>query len=260
MKIREIEAYFETLYPACNRCDWDNDGMLLCSDRDGEVKNVLTCLDVTFPAIEAAKEQGCELIISHHPLIFSPVKSITEDTIVGQKILLLLEAGISLLSLHTRFDAAVGGLNDIFGKDLGIFQDHDVVLLPEEPRIGGIGDLPDKLSPAELAERVSEALESPVKLYSAEMDISRVGFCCGSGKDLVLPSLLAGADAFVGGDISYHIALDAVERGMTVIDCGHFASEKKAVSIFTDNIHALSNELNVYPHFEDLGGEIVKYY
>ncbi len=260
MKIREIEAYFETLYPEANKCEWDNDGLLLCPDRDGEVENVLVCLDVTFPAIEAAKERGCELIISHHPLIFSPVKSITEDSIVGQKILLLLEAGISLLSLHTRFDAAVGGLNDAFGKDLGVFPDHDVILLPNEPRIGGVGDLPDKLSPSEFAEHVSEVLASPVKLYSAEMDISRVGFCCGSGKDLVLPSLLAGADAFVGGDISYHVALDAVERGMTVIDCGHFASEKKAVAIFTDCIHALSNEMNVYPHYEELGGEIVKYF
>ncbi len=260
MKIREIEAYFETLYPEANKCRWDNDGLLLCPDRDGEVGSVLVCLDVTFPAIEAAKERGCELIISHHPLIFSPVKSITEDSIVGQKILLLLEAGISLLSLHTRFDAAIGGLNDIFGKDLGILRDRDTVLLPDEPLIGGIGDLPDKLSPSEFAERVSEVLSSPVKLYSAEMDISRVGFCCGSGKDLVLPSLFAGADAFVGGDISYHVALDAVERGMTVIDCGHFASEKKSVVVLADCLHAFSNELNVYPHFEELGGEIVKYF
>lgn len=260
MKIREIEAYFETLYPEENRCNWDNDGLLLCPERDAEVTSALVCLDVTFPAIEAAKERGCELIVSHHPLIFSPVKSITEDSIVGQKILLLLEAGISLLSLHTRFDAAVGGLNDTFGKDLGLLPDRDTVLLPDEPQIGGIGELTDRLSPLEFAERVSEVLNSPVKLYSAEMDISRVGFCCGSGKDLVLPSLLAGADAFVGGDISYHVALDAVERGMTVIDCGHFASEKKAVSIFADCLHALSNDLNVYPHFEELGGEIVKYF
>ena len=260
MKIREIEAYFETLYPEENKCAWDNDGLLLCPDRDREVSGVLTCLDVTFPAIEAAKELGCELIVSHHPLIFSPVRSINEDSIVGQKILLLLESGISLISLHTRFDAALGGLNDMFAKDLGVFPDHDVILLPDEPRIGGIGDLPQKLSPFEFAERVSEVLSSPVKVYSAEMDISRVGYCCGSGKDLVMPCLDAGADAFVGGDISYHVALDAVERGMTVIDCGHFSSEKKSVTIFADCLHALSHELRVHSHFEELGGEIVKYF
>ena len=260
MRIREIEAYFETLYPAERKCDWDNDGLLLCQDRDREVTSVLTCLDVTFPAIEAAKENGCQLIVSHHPLIFSPIRSVTEDTIVGQKLLLLMESGISLLSLHTRFDAAVSGLNDSFGREIGIFKDTDVELLPEEPFIGGIGSLPERVSPAELAERVSQTLNAPVRLYSAEMDIRRVGFCCGSGKDLVSPCLDAGADAFIGGDISYHVALDAVERGMTIIDCGHFASEKKAVTIFADNLHALSCDLSVYPHFEDLGGEIVKYF
>ena len=260
MKVKEIEAYFESLYPSARKCSWDNDGLLLCPDRERDVTRVLVCLDVTFPAIEAARESGCEMIISHHPLIFSPIQSITEDTIVGQKILLLMEEKITLLSLHTRFDAAPNGLNETFGKDLGLRQDYEVVLLPDEPHIGGIGYLPDKFSPSEFAEKVSEILTAPVKLYSAEMDISRVGFCCGSGKDLVLPSLLAGADAFVGGDISYHVALDAVERGMTVVDCGHYASEKKAVMIFSDCLHNLSSELEIFTHFEDLGGEIVKYF
>ena len=92
------------------------------------------------------------------------------------------------------------------------------------------------------------------------MDISRVAFCCGSGKDLVRYAHRAGADAFVGGDISYHVSLDAVEQGMTVIDCGHYGSEKKAVQIFSDDLFALSSDIEVYSHFEDLGGEIVKYF
>lgn len=260
MKVKEIEAYFESLYPVERKCAWDNDGLLLCHDRDSEVTKILVCLDVTFPAIEAAREQGCEMIISHHPLIFSPVSSITEETIVGQKLLLLMEAKISLLSLHTRFDAAVGGLNETFGKDLGIIQDHDCILDPDEPFLGGVGLLTAKISPIDFAEHVSEVLSSPVKLYSAEMDISRVAFCCGSGKDLVRFAHRAEADAFVGGDISYHVALDAVERGLTVIDCGHFASEKKAVMIISDDLFALSSDVAVYTHFEDLGGEIVKYF
>ena len=147
MKIREIEAYFESLYPSERKCSWDNDGLLLCPDRDGEVKRILVCLDVTFPAIESAKENGCDMIVSHHPLIFSPISSVTEDTIVGQKLLLLMESKISLLSLHTRFDAAVGGLNDCFGKDLGIIPERDAILDPSEPYIGGIGSLSDKYSP-----------------------------------------------------------------------------------------------------------------
>lgn len=260
MKVREIEAYFENLYPESRKCSWDNDGLLLCHDRDSEITRVLTCLDVTFAAIEEAKEKGCDMIISHHPLLFSPVKSITEDTIVGQKLLLLMDAGISLLALHTRFDGAVGGLNELFGRDLGIFPDPDVTLLPDEPYIGGIGRLPARMSPRALAERVSDVLSSPVRLFSAEMDVYCVGYCCGSGKDLVMPCLHAGADAFVGGDLSYHVVQEAVERGMTVIDCGHFSSEKKAAQIFCENLRGLSSDIEVFCHFEDLGGEIVKYF
>lgn len=259
MRIYEIEAYFDALYPSERRCEWDNDGLLICPDRRKKVKKVLTCLDVTFSAIEKARAEGCELIVSHHPMLFSPINRINEDSIVGQKILLLMEAGISLISLHTRFDAAIGGLNDTFGQSLGLITEQNGKLLEEEPFIGGIGVLPAKYTPTELARHVSRVLSSPVKLYSAELDVEKVGYCCGSGKDLVKPCLVHGADAFIGGDIPYHAALDAVELGMTVIDCGHFASEKNAPTALRTALGALSPDLDIIPFFEDLGGEIVSF-
>lgn len=259
MRIYEIEAYFDTLYPSERRCEWDNDGLLICPDRRKEVTKVLTCLDVTFSAIEKARAEGCELIVSHHPMLFSPIHRINEDSVVGQKILLLLEAGISLISLHTRFDAAVGGLNDAFAQSLGLLPERIGSLLEDEPYIGGIGILPAKYTPSELARHVSRVLSSPVKIYSAELDIEKVGYCCGSGKDLVKTCLSIGTDAFIGGDIPYHTALDAVELGMTVIDCGHFASEKSAPHIFRTALGAFSTDIEVIPFFEDLGGEIVSF-
>ncbi len=257
MKIREIEAYFQTLYPDERKCEWDNDGLLICPDREREVRKILTCLDVTFPAIERARAEGCDLIVSHHPLIFSPIKSITEDSIVGQKILLLLDAKISLISLHTRFDAALGGLNERFGAKMGIIPERDVVLLQEEPFIGGIGNLPVKYPPEVFAQLVSEVLSHPVKLYSAGLDVGRIGYCCGSGKDLGVPCNRHDADAFVGGDIPYHVAQNALEMGMTVIDCGHFASEAMATSIFAENLSALDLNFEIIEFHEELGGEIV---
>ena len=259
MRIYEIEAYFDSIYPTDRQCEWDNGGLLLCPDRRKEVKRVLTCLDVTFSAIEEAKGKGCELIVSHHPLIFSPVKSINEDSIVGQKILMLLEAGISLISLRTRLDAAVGGLNESFAKKLGILPTLCGSLLEDEPFIGGVGTLPAKYTPMELARHASRVLSSPVKLYSAELDIQKVGYCCGSGKDLVKPCFHRGVDAFIGGDIPYHTALDAVELGMTVIDCGHYASEKSASTLLKNALQALSSDLELFAFNEDLGGEIVSF-
>ena len=192
-------------------------------------------------------------------MIFKPVSSVTEDSLVGQKIILLMQSNVSLLSLHTRFDGAIGGLNDRFGEKMGVISMYHEPLLPEEPYIGKLGALPSKMSPEAFAERVSAAVSAPVKLYSAGLDIEEVGFCCGAGKDLISPCLNAGADAFVGGDLPYHYVQDAVERGMTVIDCGHYASEKDCVFYFRDALCALSSELQVFPFLEPFNGEIVKF-
>ena len=259
MNVREIEAFFDVLYPKERSCKWDNDGLLVCPDREREVKRVFTCLDVTFHVIERAVAEKADLIVSHHPLIFSPLSRVTEDTVVGQKVLMLLEAGISLISLHTRLDGAVGGLNEHFARTLGIASEFGPPLLPDEPYIGGIGNIEARLSPEGFASNVSRALNAPVRLCSAGLDIHRVGYCCGGGKDLVEPALEMGADAFVGGDISYHVAQSAAERGMTVIDCGHHASEVFAADLLCDALKSLSDALEISPVKEALGGEIVDY-
>lgn len=258
MKIREIEAYFQVLYPSERSCPWDNDGLLVCSDREREVEGVLTCLDVTFPAIEKAISEGCNLIVSHHPLIFSPLKRLNENDLVSQKIFMMVENGISLISLHTRFDGAVGGLNERFANKLGILPVSHPPLLEDEPFIGGLGILSGKISPEEFGEICSNVLEEPVKVYSAGLDIEKVGYCCGAGKDLVMPALRQGADAFIGGDISYHVALEAVENGMTVIDCGHYGSEKEAPFILENALISFQPDLNVVSFLDATGGEFVK--
>ncbi len=259
MKIRDIESYFSSLYPEHFSCVWDRDGLQICPDRDREVVRVMTCLDVTITVIEEAIKNSCELIVSHHPLLFSPVSSITEDTLVGQKVLMLLNAGISLLSLHTRFDGAPGGLNERFARKIGIFPTQSGSLLEEEPFIGGLGVLPSKISPEDFAKHVADTLRAPVKLYSAGFDLERVGYCCGSGKDLVLPCLDADVDVFVGGDISYHVAQEAVERGMTIVDCGHHSSERDAANYLKEDLNSFSHELIVFAIEEGIGGEMVDF-
>lgn len=257
MKISEIEAFFNERFPASLSCDWDNDGLLVCPDRDRDVRLVITCLDVTLSVIDKAVEAGAELIISHHPLLYHPVSRITEDDLVGQKLLLLIRHGISLLSLHTRFDAAQGGLNEHFAKSLGVRVEEHVTLLPEEPNIGDLGFLSERMTPEELARHAAAVLDAPVKLYSAGVSVERVGVCCGGGKDLVLPALEAGADAFISGDIPYHTAQSAMERGMTVIDCGHHASEDAAPELFCRLLRRELPELEVLVVHEPLGGEVI---
>lgn len=257
MKIGEIEAYFDRLYPVLRRSPWDRDGLMICEDRDREASRVLTCLDVTFSVIEEAVTGGYDLIVSHHPLIFHPMEAVNEDTLVGQKVLLLVRAGISVMCLHTRFDAAPNGLNAHFAASIGITPEEGYVFCPEEPYIGGMGRLADKTSPEGLAGAVAAALGAPVRLYSAGSDIERVAYCCGSGKDLMGAAVRFGADAFISGDLSHHAVLDAVEQKMTVIDCGHHASEKAAAALLRRDLIALDSGLFVKAVEEARGGEIV---
>ena len=258
MKICEIEAYFDRIYPPERRSPWDHDGLMICADRDRTVRRVMTCLDVTFSVIEEAVAGAYDLIISHHPLIFHPLDAVNENTMVGQKVLRLMQAGIAVLSLHTRLDAAQGGLNDAFASSLGVVPESGVVFLPEEPYIGGIGTLEEKLSPEDYARRISRTLNAPVRLYSAGLDIRRVAYCCGAGKDLMDQAMAFGADAFVSGDLTHHATLDAVEQGMTVIDCGHHASEKAAAKLLARALIALDSSLLVTPVEEKRGGEIIE--
>jgi len=256
MTISEIEAGFQSLCPSERGCDWDNDGLLVCSDRDKEVKTVITCLDVTFSVIERAIQEKAELIISHHPLIFKPIPRIDQDSLVSRKIILLLSHGISLLSLHTRLDGAVCGLNDFFAESIGVSKDHSLVLCSDEPNIGGVGVLSQRISSEEFARRISKALRAPISLYSARNSILRVGFCCGGGKDFLSNAFELGCDAYVSGDLGYHAVQEMVERGMTVIDCGHFASEKNVVFLLRDFLVKMNANLHVIPVLEDLGGKI----
>lgn len=258
MKIREIEEILDRLFPKQNASSWDHDGLLVCADRERETDTVLTALDVTFGAIEEASRIGAGLIVSHHPMIFHPLNAVSEDTLEGQKALALLQNGISLISCHTRFDATPGGLNDTFARALGVSLDRSVMLLPDDPLIGGVGELPYRLEPRDFARKVAAALDTDVRLYSADLAVKKIGLSCGSAKDLVAPSLACGADAFVGGDIPYHTALDAVERGMTVIDCGHFGSEKAASGLLRRMILSECPDLNVVSYQENTGGEIVE--
>ncbi len=258
MKISEIEARFDALYPLERRAPWDNDGLLVCPDRDRAVTGVVTCLGVSFPVIEKAIEVGAQLSVSHHPLLFEPLKAVNEDTIAGQKVLLLLQHGISLLSFHTRCDGAENGLNREFAAALGVRLTPGVILDPTQPYYGGVGTLFSRMSPEELARHVSETLDTPVRLYSAGTGIETVGLCSGNGREFIAPALRLNLDAFITGDVTYHAAQSAVESGMTVIDCGHQASEVLAAALFAEELSRFAPEISVFPFREEsFDGEIV---
>ena len=193
--------------------EWDNVGLLIGS-ADHEVSRVLVTLDATVGAIEAAKAVGAELIVTHHPVIFSPLKELDSNGIPYA----LAAAGIDVISVHTNADKANGGVNDVLAARLGL---NDLRTTEDGfCRIGTLGEPTDATS---FAKTVAETLDTAVRVNDGGL-IRTVAVCGGSGGDFITP--LAGEiDAFVSGEVRHHQWLEANALGVTVVEAGHYATE-----------------------------------
>ncbi len=232
--INELYLYLDNKIPSFLSLDWDNDGLMVCPDKGAPCHRVLLSLDVTREVVSYAKKNNFSLIVSHHPLIFRPLKGVSD-----QKIITLIEAGISVFSFHTRLDRLDGGVNFALGKALGI---KNAKALGEE-NICRIGDI-DELSPADFAKNVKAALGSKsIRFVVGNRNIKRVAFAGGDGKDFLMDVINSGADAYVTGSISYNSMLDAYDAGITVIEAGHFETENPVLSVLCGLIHDFDSEI-----------------
>lgn len=334
--------YLEQLAPRRLAMEWDNPGIQLGS-LDGTARNVLVALDLNEPVLEKARKSGADFIVTHHPLIFEPLKSLRTDQPRGRLLAALLAAGITVYSLHTNLDAAQGGVSDALAKRLGLTDiqvlqetgrekmEKIVVFIPaghenqvllamtaagagwignyshctfqvpgtgtfmpqegtspfigetgklervQEIRLetivpaalrnrviqamikahpyeevaydvyplqnegashgfGRIGKLPAPVSLAEFASRVKDALSAAQLKIVGDRDkvIKKVAVCGGAGAALIKPSVFAGADVLVTGDLKYHEAQEAAALGLAVIDAGHDVTEQVVIPVLCD--------------------------
>ena len=159
MTVGELYAELENRVPRALSCDWDNDGLMCCPDADAPVRRVLVVLDITAAMVEKAIAEGYDLIVSHHPLIFSPLRAMDPGDPVAKKVIRLLRAGVSAMRFHTRLDAVEGGVNDVLAEALGLL---DVEAFgPENERIGRIGTLPETFHAGSHQTRRSRASQTP---------------------------------------------------------------------------------------------------
>ena len=230
--VTELYNYLEGLFPKTFSCDWDNDGLMLAPDPDREVVRVLCTLDVTEEAVKYAIDNNFDVIISHHPMIFKPMKALNFTDPLSRKIFRLIEHKISVMSFHTRLDAAPGGLNDMFAKLLGL---TDVVPLEADGEaIGRIGTLPTALGCTDFAMNVKKKLQAERVLYATSSGVvSRVAICGGAGKDFVKAAKAAGADSYLTGELSYNLMEDADVIGLNLFEAGHFHTEDFISSYMT---------------------------
>lgn len=225
--ISAIEAYAN---PTLQE-PWDNTGMQVGRVQT-ECTGVLFCLDVTPAIVEEAIALGCNLIVSHHPLFFKPVKRLTGANMVENTAMLAIEAGVAIYSTHTAADSTRGGVSYLMAERLGVVPER--ALEPKDDNLelglGVIGSLPGAgLTQHEFVERVKEAfgckaLRSTKVDLDAVAKIKRVALCGGAGGDMTGLAIDAGAHAYVTADVRYHDFVDYRDR-ILLIDAGHYETE-----------------------------------
>lgn len=212
MKISNILAFLQEKAPFETAEPYDNVGLLVGGD--GEVTTVVVTLDITQEAVDEAVRVGAELIVSHHPVIFEPLKALEAGSVPYR----LAQHGIAAICAHTNLDRAVGGVNDCLCDLLEL---QNVRLGPDA--MCRIGELPQAMTAEEFGKAVSRVLGTEVRLKAGTREIKTVALCGGGAGDRVLP-LLAEADAGLTGEVKHHVWL-AVPPENTMADGGHYATE-----------------------------------
>ena len=227
--VKQIYSELDALIPRALSCPWDNDGLMVCPDGGSEVERVLLSLDAT--AAVCREAAGFDLILTHHPMIFRRLSSVTDENFISEKVISLIGGGTSVMSFHTRFDACDGGMNDILAEKFGL---SDTVKFgdAESPTLGRIGTI-SPVTAAALCDTAKKILGAPrVLLSDSGKTITRLAVCGGGGKSMIIPALDMGADALLTGECDYNAAIDARDAGLTVIEAGHYYTEAVFAGFF----------------------------
>lgn len=242
-----VGALYQTLenqIPASLSCDWDNDGLSCCADKNAPVHSVLVALDPTEEAIEHAVAGGYSVLLTHHPLLYKGLKAVNEDVLNARKVLRLLGGGVAAMSFHTRLDSVEGGVNDTLASRLGL---QNVIPFGGEPApLGRIGELPEAMSFEAFAEQVKSALGvSALLTATCGAPVRRVAVLGGAGRDEISTAFAAGADTYVTGELSYHDLCDAPSLGQNLIMAGHYHTEFPVCSVLARMLEEIDPELSV---------------
>lgn len=230
--VTHIYDAIDRLAPFWLTMDFDNTGILV-GDRNREVSCALLALDCTPAVVEQARQLGAQLIITHHPVIFHPLKRVNEDAVVY----LLIRSDIAVISAHTNLDIAQGGVNDALVNAIGLRDCRGLELLNEQTGawLGRIGTLPEPLSPEAFAAHVKSCLNAAsVKFAAAPRAIHTVALCSGSGADCLDAAISAGADALLTSEVKQHEYLAAAAAGISIFDAGHFDTEDIVIEPLRD--------------------------
>jgi len=234
--VKDIEKLVGQIAPYELAEPWDNVGLLLGHAQAG-VTRVLTALDLTDGVIAEAKALGAELIVTHHPMMMDARTRMTDGDREGRLLLSMAENRIAHIAAHTNFDSAQGGVNDTLMALMGArnVQGEGCVR---------VGELDADMTFAALCERAQKKLHAVVRAYGApDTKVAKLGCCSGAGGSLLEEACRLGIDCFITGEIKHHIALEAMDRGVCVIEAGHFETENPACEVMANALQKACDEL-----------------
>lgn len=237
MEIKQLTDYLESLAPLNYQESYDNAG-LLTGNLDWEIKGVVISLDATEAVIDEAIEKGCNVVISHHPIIFKGLKKINGKTYIERCIIKAIKHDIALYAIHTNLDNVYeNGVSTEIGIRLGL--QNTQVLAPNTmldqnglAGLGCIGDLPEKMDASACLSYIKEKMKVDMIRHTALLDkpIKRIAVCGGSGASLLSTAIRAGADLYISADFKYHEFFDANNQ-VIIADIGHFESEQFTIEL-----------------------------
>ena len=242
--VRQVYEAMQAIAPLELAEHWDNPGLLV--DCGGQVHRVLAALDITPEVVAEAAAKQCEMIVSHHPVIFDPLKKIGPQDVPFQ----LVQAGISAICMHTNLDAAEGGVNEVLA---GIFGMRDWEVFADG--CGRVGEV-EPITVPELARKAQAVLGGrcnrprsgpavQVKFADTGRTVKRLAVISGAGGSMFEDALAVRADCLLTGEANHHAAIDAVRLGLSLVAAGHYATEFPVCAAIADRLRTAFPELGV---------------
>lgn len=242
--VKDFMKMLESHAPVNYREAYDNVGLMVGDDKE-EIKGILFSMDTTMDVIFEAKEKGANLIVSHHPMLFTKPNSITNKTLQGRKIMELIKSEINVYAAHTNLDSVKDGMNDTIVRMFD-YVDFDIIEQCPFDFDSGIGRIVFLRRPVKLKDFIEKTkavlgVKSLRYVGSLDQTIRRVAIINGSGQSYFQQALKEGADCILTGDTTYHHVQELEEQGVAVVDPGHFYSEKL---VYFNIMERLMNEFS----------------
>lgn len=238
--VKDIYDFLNEIAPFSLQESYDNSGMLV-GDFNNKVSKVLLALDITSQVAEEAVLTGCDLVISHHPVIFNGLKNLHPKN----PAVILAKGDVSAICIHTNFDSAKGGMNDILCERLGI-EPAEPLSIENGIPIGYVGELKSEYTPKELVKVIKDKLGNTVVRYNdTQKTMRKVGVCSGSGGSFLPVVIAKGLDGYITGDVKHDVFVDANNQGICIFDAGHFHTENIFYDYIIEKLIAKFPELDI---------------